>query len=352
MDPIDFNPPNPSQQDEAELLRLRRALRSLLLWTVLGPLAWVLLAVLMTVLQQAQESESGFSLPALTEGMLEPAFQAPMRELAWNTADTLFWPVIVIVVFMFLRGALGEILIRRKFGRKDEAAAGGAMPLPHHGWQTDGTAQGQWRIMTLVMQSLRIIPMAVAGFGAIWAVMAAYAFADGRDHWEALPWVTPPYLSEFLARHPKLIVERVAKNGGKLTLRDGQGRSMRLHGSELAGAEARFEPCPRQLGAEQLGGIPPYPGMPCAALVHLSNTYGEQRFYLFGVAKASDGQAIHAHFARWADAHAGSGASSSSDGTETYRSAGSRDGAWHLEVESRKGGATSVVIRYRPDPTR
>lgn len=351
MDPIDLNPPNPAQQDDAELHRLRMAMRSLLLWAVLAPLAWVMLALLMAVLQQGQESESGFSWPALANGIRDPAFQAPMRELAWNTADTLFWPVIAVAVFVLLRGMLGEFLIRRKFGRKDKAAADGAMSVPHHGGQTDGVAQGQWRIMTLVMQSLGIIPMAVAGFGAIWAVMAAYAFADGRDHWEALPWVTSPYLSEFLARHPKLIVERVGQTGGKLTLRDGQGRSMRLHGSELAGAEARFEPCPRQLGAEQLGGIPPYPGMPCAALVHLSNTYGEQRFYLFDVAKASDGQAIHAHFARWADAHAGSSASSTG-GSQLFLSAGSRDGAWRLEVESRQGGATSVVIRHRTEPMR
>ena len=348
MDPIDFNPP--AQRDDAELHRLRMAMRSLLLWAVLAPLAWVMLTLLMAVLQQGQESESGFSWSALANGIRDPAFQAPMRELAWNTAETLFWPVIAVAVFVLLRGMLGEFLIRRKFGRKDEAAADGAMSMPHHGKQTDGAAQGQWRLMTLGMQALRIIPMALAGIAAVWAVMVGLAFVNGRDHWEALPWVTAPYLSEFLARHPKLIVERVA--GGKLTLRDGQGHSIRLEGGELAGADARFEPCPRQLGAEQLGGIPPYPGMPCAALVHLSNTYGEQRFYLFDVAKGSDGQAIHAHFARWADAHGGSGASSSSGGTEHYRSASSRDGAWHLEVESRKGRATSVVIRHRPEPAR
>ena len=231
--------------------------------------------------------------------------------------------------------------VRRKFGRKDETAAYGALPLPHPGGKTDSAAQGQWRIITLVMRSLRIIPMAVAGFAALWAVIEAHEFL-----------VTPRYLSEFLARHPELIVERVGHSRGMLTLRDGEGHSIRLERGELAGADARFEPCPRQLGAEQLGGIPPYPGMPCAALVHLSNTYGEQRFYVFDVAKGSDGWAIHAHFARWADVHGVSGGSSSYEGTETFRRASSRDGAWHLEVESREGGSTSVVIWYRPEQSR
>jgi len=320
MDPSDLKP------------RLRVTLRSLSLWALLAFMAWVMLALLMAMLHQAQQNESGFSWSALANGIRDPAFQAPMRELAWNTVDTLFWPVIAVAVVVLLRRGSGEFLIRRRFGRKDEAAA-----------------MAQSRLMTLVLQSLRIIPMAVAGIAAVWAVMAVYAFADGRDHWEALPWVTPPYLSEFLARHPMLNVERLA--GGKLTLRDGRGNSIRLAGGEeLTGAEAHFEPCPRELGAEQLGGIPPYPGMPCATLVHLRNTDGEQVLYVFN-ARDSDPRAIYAHFARWADAHGGSRASSTGE-SHLYLSASSRDDAWRLEVDSRQGRATCVVIRYRTEPTR
>lgn len=194
---------------------------------MLAPLAWVMLALLMALLQQEQEGEPGFSWSALANGIRDPAFQAPMRLLAWNTAETLFWPVIAVAVFVLLRGT-----------------------------------------------------------------------------WRRRPPLRPC------------------------------GR----------------EPCPFTLGAEQLGGIPPYPGMPCAALVHLHNAYGEQMLYVFN-AQGSDSQAIHAHFARWADAHAGSSASSTG-GSQLFLSAGSRDGAWRLEVESRQGGATSVVIRHRTEPTR
>ncbi len=352
MDPIDFNPPEQSQQDEAELLRLRRALRSLLTWVVLVPLAWFLLATLMAAVQQAQEGVTAISWPALTKAMHEPTFQAPLRELAWKTADMLFWPVIVVVGVVLLRGAFGEVLIRRRLGAEDETASHLAMqlPSPHHGEQSGG-AQGLWRIATLAMDALKLVPMAVAGFAAIWAVMAAYAFIDGRDHWEALPWVTPPYLSEFLNRHPELTVQRGADTSGRVTLRDRQGRSMRLHGTELVGAQVRVGPCPAAPGAAQLGGIPPYANMPCTALVHLRDAQGQASYYVFELANGSDTAAIKTHFSAWSDVHSSGSGSSSSKGRYSL-SATSRDDAWHLQVDASQGGATTVVIRHRTETTR
>jgi hypothetical protein len=351
MDPIDFTQPNPGQQDDAEWLRLQRNLQSLLVWTLLAALAWAALAALMVALQQAQEGADPLSFAALVTRLRDPGLQAPLRELSWNTADTLFWPVVVVAAVVLLRGALGEVLIRRVRDARSAAATRDDMPMPDHGAQGGSTAQGPWRIMTLVLQSLRIVPMALAGFAAVWAIMAAYAFIDGRDHWEALPWVTPPYLSEFLVRHTELTVQRGADSSGLVTLRDRQGRSMRLYGSELVGAQARFEPCPPALGAQELGGIPPFPNMPCTALVQLRNAQGQQRYFVFALASGSDTRAIKAHFEAWSDAHSSGSGSSSSKGRYSL-SATSRDEAWHVQVDSSQGGATTVVIRQRSEVAR
>jgi hypothetical protein len=355
MDPIDFTQPDAGQQDDAEWLRLRRTLRSLLRWTLLALLAWAALAALMAALPQTPDGDDALSVAALATRLRDPGFQAPLYELAWNTADTLFWPVIVVAAVMLLRGLLGEVMLRRIFDARRGAAAQDPMPmpmtLPDHGAQQDNTMQGAWRIATLVLQTLRIVPMALAGFAAIWAVMAAYAFADGMDALEALPWVTPPYVKGFLDQHPQFTVQRGADSSGMLTLRDSQGRSMRLHGSELTGAQARFESCPAMLSASELGGIPPYANMPCTLLAHLRNAQGQHRYFVFVQASASDTRAVKAHFEAWSDAHSSGSGSSSSKGRFSL-SATSRDEAWHVQVDSSQGGATTVVIRQRTEATR
>jgi hypothetical protein len=403
MDPIDLNSPGPGQQQPASLRNLLgalrrwpveslRALRSLLLWILLAPAAWLLLALLLARLQLEQDNGSGVSATALGRELLDPAFQAPLFELASNTADMLFWPVVALFLLLFVKGVLAghlaggrisrvvqataragsEAQRRAKFRRTVEAAAqararakamsmpefGSApapAPIPQDVGQTDSSAPGPWRIVTPALSALRVIPFAVVCCAALWSLLAGVAAFGSKDHWEALPWVTPPYLTDFLARHPGLVVERVNDARHLITVRDGQGHSTGLEGSELAGAKVRLESCPRQLSAAQLGGIAPYPGMPCVSLVRLSNAYGEQMLYVFN-AGGSANRAVYAHFERWAGTLGGSGLSSSSDrdGVQHYLSAAGRDGIsadgrpgeWRLDVDSRHGRAMSVIIRH------
>lgn len=369
MDPIDFTKPEAfsqagagalsdahglnqtsDAQSTAEALRLRHAFSSLVFWIVLAPLSWVALAVLLALLGTADPQAAAAAQTDLLVSMSEPSFVARLRLLAWMTADTLFWPVSVLAAFLLLRGLLGEVLIRRMLAKRAAAPsddpmsvtqlAGGAVQ------DEQGGIDGLLRIGTLGLGIVRVVPFVVAAFAVIWGAMAAYAFADGQDPWEALPWVTPPYHEEFLARHPGLILERAGR-GGKVRLSDGQGRSISVYGSELAGAQLSLASCPADLRAEQLGGIPPYPGIPCVTLAHLRDADGVELHYVFEIANGSDSAAVFAHFSRWADEHAGGSGSSSSTGRHSL-SASSRDDKWRVEMNSHTGGATSIVIRHQP----
>lgn len=367
MDPIDFTRPETFGQvgaggpgasldlnrqspapSTAEALRLRRAVRWLLFWIVLAPLSWAALAALLAFMGTADPLAAASAEPSLLAGMLEPSFVARLRLLAWMTADTLFWPVLVVAAFLLLRGLLGEFLIRRMLARRAAAPADGALSVAQLAGgavqeQQDGL-DGLWRIGTLALGIVRIVPFVATALGVIWATMAAFAFVNNGDPWEALPWVTPPYLEQFLARHPALTLER---SDDKVRLRDRQGRSIGLYGRALAGAQLSLESCPAALRADQLGGIPPYPGIPCVAQAQLLTAQGQTTLYLFELANGSDSAAVFAHFRRWADEHASSSGSSSSD-VRHYLSASSRDDAWRLEMNSSNGGATSIVIRRQP----
>ena len=160
-------------------------------------------------------------------------------------------------------------------------------------------------------------------------------------------------MHEFLARHPALAPHSTIDSISYITLRDGKGHSMRLHRAELDSAQARFEPCPVPLGAEQLGGIPPYPGARCATLLRLRRVEDELVFHVFEIADRSDSAAIKTHFKGWSDAHGSGGASSNKKGTGyAFSTITSRDAAWHLDVDSNAGGATTIVIRHTSSPMR
>lgn len=379
MDPIDFTRPEAFGQvgaggpsasldlnrqspapSTAEALRLRRAVRWLLFWIVLAPLSWFMLAALMTFMDTADPQALASATLAgsgLLASLAEPSFLARMRLLAWMTADTLFWPVVVVTAFLLLRGLLGEFMIRRMLARKDAAAGGDVQSMADQsalnsfamqGGAVQDGLDGLWRLCTLGLGILRVVPVVAAAFAAIWSVMAVNAFLNSYSHWDALPWVTPPYIEEFLARHPTLQVEDAQRKSGLRVVRDGQGHSISLQGSQLVGAQLRLQSCPPDLGAAQLGGIPPYPGIACNTLAQLRDAQGSQTLYVFHLASGSDSAAIFAHFERWADTHGGSKASSVTGDTHYVLHASSRDDAWRLELDSRKGGATSIVIQRSP----
>jgi hypothetical protein len=59
--------------------RLRRAVRWLLLWIVLAPLSWALLAVLLAAMDLVYSDAPAFASHSLLAGILEPAFVARVR---------------------------------------------------------------------------------------------------------------------------------------------------------------------------------------------------------------------------------------------------------------------------------
>lgn len=345
MEPVDFTQQSQVRQVSHEVMRLRAARRALLRWIVAAPLAWLVLAILLAGMDGAASGTMPASAQALFALMASPTFTVPLSMLAWETADTLFWPLVVVVAVLLLRGLLGEFLIRRL--AHAEPAAGMEPAPPDHGAQVhDASADGAARLSVLALQALSTVPMAVAAFGVIWSVMSVWAFAEGSDHWEALPWVTPPYVAAFMVRHPGLLVERGADTSGQLMLSDGRGHAIRLHGYEFAHAELSLGPCPGNLEPAQLGGITPYPGMACHTYARLRGPDGEQWFYLFGLSRGSDGPAMEAHFRRWIDQHA-SGSAMSSGAGHMMLSAGSTDDVWHLELQANQGGPSTLRIRQR-----
>jgi hypothetical protein len=71
-----------------------------------------------------------------------------------------------------------------------------------------------------------------------------------------------------------------------------------------------------------------------------------------GDGAANDRAAIQAHFGKWVAEHSASGASAVRKGGGFTLSASSRDGAWHLDVDSQNVRATTIVIRQIPQAVR
>jgi len=326
MDPKDAEQSYLARFESQASARPPRAARSVQTWVLLALAAWALLTALMAAMQQAQPQAPPFSWPVLI---------GRMRELVWPTAELMLWPMLLLALYFGLMSALMPTLLRwmgyRREQQSQDAKLSTGEQEPSH---------GRWGMV--VAATLRFSLMAFAGFAVLWAGMAGSAFLQDDDPWEALPWVTPPYLAEFLPRHPGLTVIRL--DNDKLTLRGGQGQALTIDGHELVGAQANFEPCPPDIGPAQLGGIPPYPGAPCHTLLRIRRADIEQLVYAFEIADGSNATAILDHFSRWSDASASGSGMSGRAGSFQF-SARSRDEAWDLSVRARDGGATSIHIR-------
>ena len=358
MDPIDFTKPEAFGQSGARApgevhgaseigqpnpeaaQRLRGAMGSALRWSIYALIVWAIgAALLATALEQAKPGALPLQWPPdaqrLLASMQEPAVLAQMIELAWMTLDLVFVPVLVFAVFIWLPMPLMALNKRRN-------AADGARPV---------AGLGDFELPLLIARALTFTAIAFTVIAAGCIARAAWAVVEGDDPMEILPGVTPPYLGEFLARHPALSADSDSSIG-YVILHDGKGHAMRLHRAELEGAQARFEPCPQNLDAALSGGIPPYPLSDCVTLLRLRKTKAEQVHYRFEALDDPAGASIAAHFAKWVEQHAAGSASANRKGGTYEMSAGSRDGAWHLEVNSSNGGATTIVIRHTLSLTR
>lgn len=335
-DPLDASTASGAAASNPESAqRLRRRLGSAVFWTLLMLLVWGAGAALLTLaLQQAQPGASALQWPPdgpqLLANMQAPQIREQMFDMAWMALDLIHIPVLVFAVFVWVPIPLTN--------------------LKQHDKATGKPGLGLFEVPLLVATFVKFAALVLCLLGAGYVAMAAVAFAEGDDPLEILPGVTPPYLRDFLAQHPTLTADGANESFGHVRLQDGLGHSVRLHRTELDSAQASFEPCPPTLGAAQLGGIPPFPGIPCTTLLRLRNAQGGKLFHVFEILDSSNSAAIKAHFGRWADAHGSGSASSNRKGGGYTFSTSSRDDAWHLDVNSWNGGTTSIVIRHKLSP--
>jgi hypothetical protein len=182
----------------------------------------------------------------------------------------------------------------------------------------------------------------------LWCLLAGIELLNNNDPWESLPIASPPFLTEFHKRNPLISAEPLPYALGEYVLHDGRGQSARLEKSDLIGSVLRLEGCPQNLTADQLGGITPYPGSTCTAVLRLrkaDGSDGERLSWHFSMVDG-DMQALEDHAKRLSDAGILGGSASSRTASTYVFSAGTRDEAWHIRVNAHRGELTHIVIRY------
>jgi len=327
------------QPKPAPVARWRSSLRAALRWGGLMLIVWAIGAALLgVVLEQAKPDavalEWPWDWPVLLSSLREPALFAQMAELAWLTLNLVYLPVIVVALVIWSPIPLAAL---RSRGTAANGATHRAAP---------GTLQLPWLAATILKFALIAFTIIAAGYIA----RAAWAMAEGDDPLRVLPGIMPPWLREFHAQNPALSVDADGNSVDHVILRGNRGQALRLHRTELKGAQARFEPCPALLGSTQLGGIVPYPKAPCTTLLRLRKGKEEQTYHVFEVGGAGERAAIQAHFGKWvADNSSGASSAQYKGGGFTF-AASSRDSAWHLDVDSRSTRATTIVIRHTSSP--
>lgn len=314
----------------------------LMKWIVLAPLSWLALAGLLSALDLALAGTAPSEIlesPDFLQALSDPAFVARMELLARMSAEMLYWPVLALMALTLLRGVFKALLTRPS--------------MPEGAQPAQALLSKIVMLFGAVLSTIKVVPMVATACAALGALVAGLAFLNNQNHWDALPWVHPPYVESFIARHPDLTVGDFDGRSDKRVVRDTKGRTISLHSTEMDGAHLSFAPCPAKLGAQQLGGIPPYPGMACTSVATLRNELGTQTHYQFHQATGSNSQAIVAHFQAWVDKHAGSSAmGSTGDYLFNFSASARDDDSWKLTGDSRKGGATTIVIEHRQDAAK
>lgn len=294
-----MNHPDPNTPGAAHEADLFDALP--LRWLLLALVVWVGLAVLLAALQHQQQQVPPTGLVLLSR----------MRALLGESIIFFLGPVGLLLSIWLLAG----LVLRRWDATLVEALATG----------------------------LRVGSMLFAASAVLWAGMAGWSFMQGNDPWEGLPGVTPPYLDDFLARHPGF---EASTYGGtrQLFLHDGHGHSVFVDGDDVAGAQVRFDPCPpREADRALLGGIPPYPGAKCSTLLRIRRGDVERVTYVFEAVRDDNLDLIRGHFTRWAEAL---GAQNRFWGgpNQYFFDANKGNTTWDLRLYSGRGRATAIYI--------
>lgn len=200
-----------------------------------------------------------------------------------------------------------------------------------------------WSMRQALVAGLR---MGLAVFGVaplLWGGMAVWAGEQGQDPWEGLPGITPPYLEDFLARHPGLTATTF---GGtrRLLLHAGGGRTVYVDGDDLAGANVRFDPCPPELpAAAALGGIPPYPAARCVTVLGMRRGPVERGIFVFETPPGEERERIRGHFESWAGSIGAQFEFPGGPNLYQFR-ARKGDAQWDLQMFVRRSSPTMLYV--------
>lgn len=321
---------------------VRAAMRSLYKWGIYALLVWLLLLGLL----------AGGSLSEHPASLMNPeaGISIAMRELIQWTIKGWVWLTGAVVVFLLLQYGVVALLVKRNMGRTPSGTLGGAMHAAFRGDESTAIRSWTWIGAILLASIMKFAAMFFAGFGALWCLLAGIELLNNNDPWESMPITTLPFLTEFQKRNPLISAERLPYATGEYVLHDGRGQSARTDKGDLAGSVLRLEACPQNLTAEQLGGITPYPGSTCTAMLYVrkaDGTDGERVSWHFSMVDG-DMKALEDHAKRLSDAGIFSGSATSRTASTYVFSAGTRDEAWHIKVNAYRGELTYIVIRNTP----
>lgn len=179
------------------------------------------------------------------------------------------------------------------------------------------------------------------GLATVWAVMGLYAAMHLDDPWEALPWVFPPYLESFAARHPQIDVWTL--NGVRdLRLHAKGGLVVRADGNEIADAQVQLVPCDGTPTAADLGGLVMPPAARCSARLSIRRGAVERVAWQFELPPGTSREALETHFTGWARAHR-LDASFNGNALGAFEAEG-RGRRWRVEIQRARNGETVLMV--------
>jgi hypothetical protein len=195
--------------------------------------------------------------------------------------------------------------------------------------------------------------LALAALGALWCALALLAAFDLEDPWERMPFVFPPYLEDFRARHPHL--QLITLNRVRtVRLWAGGERLFTVEGPEIADAQVRIDACAAPPTSADLGGLTLPPEARCQSRVSVRRAGTERITWQFAWAALGSTSAWRGHFEDWARAQ---GAELQVSGGPSYQVQAQRgERRWAFEVRRERQEPLRLVVPQgglaRPWPDR
>lgn len=208
-----------------------------------------------------------------------------------------------------------------------------------------------WAWRELAALGLRLGLISFSAMAVLWGVLGAMRAIEGQNPWDALPFVSPTQLDDFLNDNPGF--SAIGTLGSEpVLIHDGKGRFAWIDSGCLQHAIVAFMPCSDPIPPEALGGLPPYPGSRCEFMIQIRRQGVEDNSYLFSVDGSIGIDDLNHHFERWADSI---GAESTFFGYGNYFFEAQQDERrWNLWIRYGKHIRSEIYIHqggYAPPPS-